>query len=77
MKLSEKDFRIHRGGYDGYCIHCDAITRDGGTEPDAERYECPECEKMSCLGMDYALMGDHFEFISDKEAEELNSELPW
>jgi hypothetical protein len=77
MKLTEKQFRSHRGYYDGYCIHCDSITRDGGTEPDAENYECPECEKMSCLGMDYALMGDHFEFIDEGESDERADSQDW
>jgi len=65
MKLTEKQFRRHRACYDGYCPQCDAITRDGRTEPDAENYECYECEKMVVIGMDYALMGDCFDFVDE------------
>jgi hypothetical protein len=39
--------------------------RDGRTEPDAENYECYECEKMVVIGMDYALMGDCFDFVDE------------
>jgi hypothetical protein len=77
MKMTEQQFRSHRNYYDGYCIHCDAITRDGGTEPDAKNYECFECERMSCLGMDYALMGDYFQFVSEEDADGLDDSAYW
>jgi hypothetical protein len=62
MKMTEKKYRRHRGAYDGYCIKCDDITREGRTEPDAEEYHCPECDGNTVLGMDYALMGEYFVF---------------
>jgi hypothetical protein len=70
MKITEKQFRSHRSYYDGYCPKCDAITRDGGTEPDAENYECFECENMIVLGMDYALLGNYFEFVDEAKLED-------
>ena len=70
MKLTKEQFQSHRSYYDGYCPHCDAITRDGSTEPDAENYECSECEQMTVLGMDYALMGDHFDFVNEMPDED-------
>jgi hypothetical protein len=66
MQLSIREFKKHSRLYDGYCTHCDAITRSGRTEPDAENYECPNCEKKSCLGMDYALMGDYLQFPDEE-----------
>lgn len=69
MKLTANDFRSHRSYYDGYCVVCKDITREGGTEPDAENYECPECGEAACIGMDYALMGDHLEIVEDDSTD--------
>jgi len=65
MKMNEQQFREHSSCYDGYCKHCDCITREGNTEPDAANYECPECGKMSCLGMDFAVVMGHLTIIED------------
>ena len=70
MKITEAQFKLHRRSYDGYCPECDGITREGSTEPDAENYECHECEGMTVLGMDYALMGEYFEFVDEMEYED-------
>lgn len=61
MKLSEKEYLEHVDNYDGYCAQCDAMTREGETEPDAEEYECPECEADSCMGAENALIAGHLE----------------
>ena len=45
----------------GFCTNCVEFTREGGTEPDAEGYECPDCENNSCMGIEQALMMDLFE----------------
>lgn len=65
MKMTEQQFHSHRNYYDGYCTVCDEITRDGSTEPDAENYECFECNSMTCIGMDYALIGEWIEIIEE------------
>jgi hypothetical protein len=56
MKLTSEEYREHCNDYDGYCVECDEVTRFGDTEPDAEEYECPECEGYTCMGMENALM---------------------
>lgn len=49
-----------REAYDGWCIVCEEFTRDS-TEPDAERYDCPECGSPdSVYGAEYALAADYY-----------------
>ena len=61
MTLTTEEYHEHSDCYDGYCTKCDAITRDGDTEPDAENYKCPECGNMSCMGIEQALLCGHLE----------------
>lgn len=39
----------------GWCTFCCEFTRDF-CEPDAERYECPQCGKKRCYGAEQALL---------------------
>lgn len=39
----------------GWCPDCCAFTRDM-TEPDAEGYDCPDCEGHSVMGAENALI---------------------
>jgi hypothetical protein len=54
--MSEAEFRDHSDSYNGFCINCMSVTREGGTEGDAVGYTCPDCRKKSCFGMDMALV---------------------
>lgn len=46
---------------EGYriCLECGFIRE--GVEPDAERYQCPECRAMAVMGMEQALLCGHIE----------------
>ena len=65
MRMTTSTYSDHRGAYDGYCPRCDAITRDGMTEPDAQNYPCPDCGANSVLGMEMALVCDHLDIVDD------------
>jgi len=55
MKVSEHDYLEARDSYFGWCPNCCAFTREC-TEPDAEGYDCPECEKNVVVGADQAIL---------------------
>lgn len=61
MQMSEDEYQEHVDSYDGYCTRCDAVTRDGMTEPDAERYHCDECGGKTCMGVELALVCGYIE----------------
>lgn len=46
----------HVDSYDGYCSSCEAVTRFGETEPDAEKYPCLDCGYNTVMGMEQALL---------------------
>lgn len=39
----------------GYCTNCDDIV-DIFCEPDAEKYQCPECGAFSVMGIENAIL---------------------
>jgi len=41
--------------YEGYCTACQAFTR-GECEPDARKYECPDCGQRTVYGAEEAMM---------------------
>jgi hypothetical protein len=49
---------------DGWCVSCEAFTRSGGVEPDAERYNCPRCEENTVMGAEQALAKDKILFAA-------------
>lgn len=46
----------------GFCIECKKFTREM-VEPDAENYECPECESNNVFGAEQSLILDHIQII--------------
>lgn len=56
MKMTTSAIREHMRRYDGLCSTCDAVTREGGVEPDAEEYACPVCEGASVCGIEQAVV---------------------
>ncbi len=62
MKMSEAEYRgmMNSPAYPGYCTECDAVT-DEGVEPDAEEYQCPECEEHTVMGVETAFVCGHIE----------------
>lgn len=67
MKLTVNQYMSAQDNYEGYCTSCDLLTRDS-TEPDAENYNCPECEEHTVMGVDNALMMGLIEI--DDEADD-------
>lgn len=51
----ESRFRQACHDSDGWCVGCEAFTRTGGVEPDAEGYNCPRCEENMVMGAEDAL----------------------
>lgn len=58
--MSEGAYHELREEYVGLCIECGA-ERDG-CEPDAERYECEECERPAVFGIEDLLICGLIEF---------------
>lgn len=56
MQMNEHEYEGYVDANDGYCTACDAVTRDGMTEPDAEGYPCDECGGDTCMGIEQALV---------------------
>lgn len=65
MRLSEADFQAHCDNHDGFCTNCDKVTREGMTEPDASGYKCPDCKRLSVVGMELALIAGDIEVEDD------------
>jgi Zn finger protein HypA/HybF involved in hydrogenase expression len=60
-QISEDEYRNASENYEGWCTKCNSFTRDQ-TEPDAEGYDCPECEENTVVGADNALVMQLFDF---------------
>ena len=55
MLISEERYHEACNSYEGYCTRCKDFTRFE-TEPDAEGYECPDCEENTVMGTEQALL---------------------
>lgn len=55
MLVSKEEFEAHCEEYDGLCTACGAI-QWGEVEPDAEGYQCDECNSESVMGFEQALL---------------------
>ena len=55
IKFNEEEYLDAREFYGGYCTECAEWTRDC-TEPDAENYDCPECEQNTVIGAEMYLL---------------------
>lgn len=55
IELTSDEFMEKREEYAGYCLKCKEWTMDG-VEPDAEKYECPVCEKRAVYGAEELLI---------------------
>lgn len=53
--MNEAEFLERMENGDGYCTECESFTKEGGVEPDAEGYECPECGNKTVVGAEQAL----------------------
>jgi Zn finger protein HypA/HybF involved in hydrogenase expression len=46
---------IKSDDYEGWCTRCNDWTHDS-CEPDAEYYECPNCDQPTCFGAEQLLI---------------------
>lgn len=60
-KVAEADYADAVENYMGWCTSCKEFTREN-TEPDAEGYDCPQCEQNTVIGAEDALVHGHIEF---------------
>ena len=55
VTVTEEDYTEACDSYTGFCPDCGEFTRDC-TEPDAENYDCPDCDKNNVCGAEQALL---------------------
>ena len=67
MRLSEYNYHIHCGHNNGYCSYCNAITKEGGVEPDAKNYTCPDCNNPTLMGIEMAFITDAIGVVEDTD----------
>jgi Zn finger protein HypA/HybF involved in hydrogenase expression len=67
-KVAESDYLDAVDNYTGWCTKCKDFTRDS-TEPDAEGYDCPECEQDTVIGAENALIQGLIEFSGEEEED--------
>jgi len=60
-KIREADYMDANDSYTGWCTFCKEFTRSC-TEPDAEGYDCPVCQRRDVVGAEQALIMGLFEF---------------
>ena len=60
-RVRMEDYQNATDLYEGWCAHCEEFTRSC-TEPDAEGYDCPNCEKNTVVGAENALIMGLIEF---------------
>ena len=53
--ITEDEYNDAQEGSMGFCTECKRFTRDT-TEPDAEGYDCPNCEQNTVVGVETALI---------------------
>lgn len=69
MKINSEEYENLCEEHAGYCKKCDEIT-SYDVEPDAEGYECEQCQNLSVMGLEGALILGHVEITDDEEIEE-------
>ncbi|AFC22547.1 hypothetical protein phi1422_0027 [Bdellovibrio phage phi1422] len=55
FELTESEFEKMRDEYNGLCVSCGKEIV-GGVEPDARKYHCEHCEKLTVFGVENLLM---------------------
>jgi hypothetical protein len=70
MRLSEYTYYTHCSNNDGYCSHCNSITKEGGVEPDAKNYSCPDCNNPTLMGIEMAFIQDCIGVVEDEYEDE-------
>lgn len=63
VKMSVEQYRKYCFDYMGICTSCGEMAPE--CEPDAERYECPECGEDTVYGVEQALLLGKIEIEED------------
>ena len=58
-------FQEAMDGDEGFCTYCKDFTRSE-TEPDAEKYDCPDCGNQTVCGAEQALLLGLVSFSEDE-----------
>ena len=61
IQITEEMYQMAVESNSGWCTACGEFTRDN-TEPDAEEYNCPQCEENTVMGAEQALLLDEITF---------------
>jgi Zn finger protein HypA/HybF involved in hydrogenase expression len=67
--VKESEYAEATESYTGWCTTCKSFTREC-TEPDAEGYDCPDCEQSTVVGAEQALLMNLIAFDDDETADE-------
>jgi hypothetical protein len=62
IAVTKQAYQDATENYMGWCPNCKDFTREG-TEPDAEQYDCPECEENCVVGAEDALLMGLFDIV--------------
>jgi predicted RNA-binding Zn-ribbon protein involved in translation (DUF1610 family) len=77
MKMKASEYVELTNEFAGYCTACDDVTEHGGVEPDAERYECPDCGKRTLMGIEQAMLLGRIEIVAwDQPEQRVYAEPP-
>lgn len=60
IKAPYSQIEENMNSYAGWCTDCGDWTHES-CEPDARKYECPECGQKTCYGAEELLMQDMYE----------------
>ncbi len=63
-KITESRYSEARSSYEGWCVECLEFTRSQ-TEPDAQDYDCPQCEENTVIGAENLLWMDEIAIVPD------------
>jgi len=63
-KITESRYSEARSSYEGWCVECLEFTRSQ-TEPDAQDYDCPQCEEDTVIGAENLLYMDEIAIVPD------------
>lgn len=64
IQMTKSDYAYLSEDSFGVCIQCGAEI--DGIEPDARRYECPECGHLAVYGLEEALLIGQIEFVDEE-----------
>jgi hypothetical protein len=62
IEMTQDSYLAMTESYNGLCLEC-GETREGGCEPDAEKYECYSCGAHAVMGAENAMMAGHIEIV--------------